>query len=127
MHILLAAFAAFLFAQEPGQPPKPGEQPDHPLLVGPAASRYKELLKNEDKLFVSRAQTQYVDAQASYFRLMSGKDPVDNKDRIEAEKAIYRAASDLRVVTLEFMKKYGIAEECVLDGKQEPVCPAKPK
>lgn len=126
MQIITAALAAFLLAQDGGTyPPKPGEQPNFPLLVGPAAERYRELLKNEDKLFVSRAQTQYVDAQAAYFRLMAGSDAVDNVKRLELERAIYAAAAELRKVASEFQKKYNIAEDCVLDAKQEPVCPAK--
>lgn len=129
MHIIIAAFAAFLFAQEGSgtYPPKPGEIPNHPLLVGPAAERYKELLKNEDKLFVSRAQLALLESQMNYLRLMAGTDPVDNMRRIESERAIVAAAAELRKIQAEYMKKYSIDAECFLDSKQEPVCPAKPK
>jgi hypothetical protein len=126
MILLTAAIAAFLFAQDGGTyPPKPGEIPNYGLLVGPAAERYRELLKNEDKLFVSRAQLALLDTQMVYLRLMSGTEPVDNTRRIEAEKAIVAAAAELRKVQAEFLKKYNHEPDCYLDGKQEAVCPAK--
>lgn len=127
MNLFSAAFAAFLLAQDGGTyPPKPGDIPNHGLLVGPAAERYRELLKNEDKLFVARAQLAFLDTQMAYLRLMAGTEPVDNMKRIEAERAIVAAAAELRKVQSEYLKKYNHAADCYLDAKQEAVCPAKP-
>lgn len=128
MHIIMAALAAFLFSQDGGTyPPKPGEQPNYPLLVGPAAERYRELQRNEDKLFVARSQLGLLDAQMNYLRLMAGSEPVDNMRRIEAERAIVAAANELRKVQADYLKKYNLEADCNLDAKQEPICPAKPK
>jgi|GEM_PF-4044169 len=50
-------FSLSLLAQDGGTyPPKPGEQPNYPILVGPAADRYRELLAKEKKLDIARAQ-----------------------------------------------------------------------
>ena len=125
MLTLTAALAAFLFAQEVTQPPKPGEQPNFPLLVGPAAERYKELLKKEDQLTISRAQLAFIDAQLALVRLFAGPEPVDNLKRIEAEQLILKTVAELRRITAEMNKKYGHGEDCVFDAKQEAVCPAK--
>ncbi len=123
--MILAAFAAMLMQDGGAYPPKPGETPSYGLMVGPAAERYRELLKKEDQLTVARAQIRTVAAQLDYLRLLAGREPYTNAQRLAAEQAIFQAAQDLSKAEAEYREKYKVDTACQISAMQEPICPEK--
>ena len=114
-------------ASTPMKAGEPIAAPGGALITGPEADKYRALLKDAEKLNVSRAQLIFLDSQVELLRMLAGSDPVENAKRLDAEKKISAASQNLRSVQAEFMKKYGIADNCNLDGRQEPICPPEAK
>jgi len=107
-------------------PPAPGQIPDHPLLVGPAASRYMELLRIENKWVVAKAQLAALAAQADYVAGIHAVPVLDAGSLGRLGMALVKAVRELQVQTAAYLAKYGYPAACMVTLAQDALCPPAP-
>lgn len=94
----------------PGQPPAPGQIPNNAILVGPAATRYIELLKAEDTLMVARYQIVLLVALSNLQAAMNvsnGGTPAPDTIQRLSQSVIDASNAYVKVET-EYVAKYRV-------------------
>jgi hypothetical protein len=111
-----------------GQPPQPGQQPNHPILIGPAATRYLDLLRMEDQLTVARYQ---IALHLAVNRLQAAlranpEQPVPPAQLQALAGDVVRANAVYLEVEAQYLNKYVYpalpGKVCTLNDMQSPVC-----
>jgi hypothetical protein len=113
-----------------GQPPQPGQVPNYGILVGPAATRYLDLLQSEDKLTVARYQ---ITVLLAVGRLQAALTPSSNPvppDQLQTLAGdVVRANAALDAVVKVYLSKYlypvNPDPACTVDFDQKIVCPVR--
>lgn len=103
-------------------PPKPGQQPNYPLLVGPAADRYQELLAKESKLEIARAQLRLMVAQLDLMAYRASE-TLQNSKLIQLSASAADAEKAYQGIVATAIKAAGKSDACQVDLKQEIQCP----
>lgn len=115
-----------LMGQQVSYPPKPGERPDYPLLVGPAASVYKQLEADAGKLPIAQAQLAAALASLS-LHAYRAQDAISNAQLVQLEARVNQAVATMRDVVTNAIKKAGKdPATCKMTETQDIKCPDQP-